>query len=187
MEKEIKEILKDLSSNFNKKNIEFYKSFKDKTFGDVASIFLEEDCLTPDIYYLFISRKFSSFEKGLISEKIKNSQELIWLYTNYKFIDCAFKKLIQDAEGFACSADKSKYIIECIASFLIDGRKVLDAKKQESEYFKPNKIFNNHEWCMSFFNALHSLYIGNYGVYLKELKSTLLKAELIKKEIKPDH
>jgi hypothetical protein len=179
MEKEIESIFEGLLNSASYMHIKRYEDFKNKTFEDFTSALLMQNDLSVEAYFSLITNPLESFQKGFIASHIKDSRPLYWMLINYKFIENNFKQIIKDKEGLVCSGDKSSYIVKSIALFLIDGTKIMQQPKSEKDYFRTTEVFNTHDWVMEFFNALHNLYLGNYGVYLKELKSTLSKSNLL--------
>lgn|SRR5574343_110657 len=105
--------------------------------------------------------------------KIKDGLYAIsFLYMNYQFIDLNFTRLIKDHEGMACSADKSRYIINALVKFYVTGEAINLKEETGKEYWLP-KFLTSEQW-VELFDALHSFYFGNVEKYYKFLLNTLM-------------
>jgi len=107
-------------------------------------------------------------EDELSDKNRKSTYSLCFLYRQYRFMENNIVELIASKEGSPCSADKSRWILQCYKEFLING-KLPDMGIEESCYWKP-KFGTAKQW-MEFCTGLESLYHGKPGKYLISLKA----------------
>lgn len=105
--------------------------------GETVKALVEEhgdSLLNPEHYSLFVSHKHTMMERVLMNGILTKVQTdakrrftsdqvyaLSNLYTDYAFYEAQIRKLIEDYEGHACCADKSRYLLKSYMNYIIAG------------------------------------------------------------------
>jgi len=163
----IKNVLNAMSDSIGKENVELYQKLIEG-----SGIKKVEDI--EEFFYMLIY-PHQKFLKGLIDCEISKNDSVKFIYLHHNFIEYNFVKIIQDKEGSACSADKSRTIIRALCNWFIKGERIDWNYEQEYTYHLPKTVFNTHEEIIDFYNGLENLYYGNYKSYLEALKKVISK------------
>ena len=173
-EDSIKSLLNSMVDGIGKENVELYqKLIEGSGFKKVENI--EE-------FFFMLIYPHKQFLKGLIDCEISKNNSVKFLYLNHEFIENNFVKIIQDVEGSACSADKSRTIINRLCNWFINGERIEWDYSGEYTYHLPKKVFTTHDEIIDFYKALENLYYGNYKSYLEALGKIMSKLEKEKNE-----
>jgi len=162
MEKErIKEVLDGMLGALKKEEVALYKALIDKTcYKKIEDV---ED------FYLAIVYPFEKFVSGLIRTEISNNEDVVFILKRSRFIKSHFETLIQNTEGSACCADKSRTIMNGLLDFYREGKLIVFDYEQEYTYHLPRVLFKTHESIIGFYKGLSGLYHGDPLEYLAQL------------------
>jgi len=163
----IKNVLSAMSESIGKENVELYQKLID------GSGFKKAEGIEEFFYMLIYPHQ--KFLKGLIDCEISKNDSVKFIYLHHSFIEHNFVKIIQDVEGSACSADKSRTILRALCNWFIKGERIDWNYEQEYTFHLPKKVFTTHEEIVGFYKGLENLYYGNYVPYLGELKKLISK------------
>lgn len=107
-----------------------------------------------------------------------SNHNLLFLLTNYSFIEGHFKKLIAQKEGSACSADKSGFIMSSLIRYYKDNKDITINYEQQYTYHLPKVIFNNQEKILEFFDGVQRLYYGQVDKFIMAYSNVLKDGEV---------
>lgn len=133
-----------------------------KSIGDVTNKSPED----------FNSEVFFSLDgiiRNSISKKLnkpaysKEVNSVVFIYTNYNYVEGHLGGIIKAKEGSACYADKSGWLINAITRYYTRGIPI-DMTIDDKCYWKPH--FWAAEIWIEFFEAISHLYWGNYNQYM---------------------
>lgn len=96
---------------------------------------------------------------------------VVFIYSNYNFVEENLKKFISIKEGMACEADKSRWLVNALTKYYGEG-KPIDMTIDEHCYWKPH-FWSAEQW-IALFEAIHHLYYGNFEIYMMFLKENWL-------------
>lgn len=168
--KDEKEILKDLI----KAIVDGEKKEKCNEMQEIIDIFKEnKEYQDPEKFDLYITFKIKQYLLSLLEEGLPQefvSSQIINLYLNYSFLERNIKQLCILREGWACCADKSRYILEIYLEYL-KTNEIPTFKPNEKKYYKPN--FGNNEDWIKFCKSLIELNYGNPANYIKQYNKLL--------------
>lgn len=162
---DIKTVLDSMLDSIDKGNVELYK----KLIIDNSEI---ED--TEDFYYKLIY-PHEQFLNGLIKTKVSTNNDIVFLLINSQYVERHFAKLVTTKEGFGCSADKSRTIINSLFNFFKIGKEIKWNYEQEYTYHLPKNIFTSQEEILTFYEAIKHLYYGDCERYIKYLQTIITK------------
>jgi len=163
----IKEVLEALGDSIQKKNIELYKKLADEA--------VNHDIDTPEDFYMSLIYPHENFLKGLIQTEISKNHEVIFLLIHSNYVENHFVKFIKDIEGFACSADKSRTIMNRLLKWFKDGSRIEFDYNAEYTYHLPKSVFTTHDEIIEFYEGVKRLYYGNSKEYLVAIKNIYSK------------
>lgn len=143
--------------------------------GDISSL--------KDFMFIY-NYNLSTFTENMLTQFVPNNNELLFLLSNMDFVENHFKNLIVKAEGHACSADKSSFIIGSLLNYFLHDKEIKVNYQQEYTFHLPKIVFTNHEDILDFFKSLHFLYYGNSEKYLTQLNNILKTINVCKTEEK---
>lgn len=158
----IKNVLDGMLGVIEKKMVELYKSFIDKThYRETNSV---------DEFYFALICPYDMFLSGLIKTEISDNRDVEFILKHSQFIKSHFEALIRGFEGHACCADKSRTIMEGLLGFYKEGKQIGFDHEQKYTFHLPSVIFKTHESIVGFYEGLKTLYYGNPEKYLTELQ-----------------
>lgn len=157
----ITQVLNGLIGSIEAEQVELYK----KIIGEDGLCAVAN----PDTFYYKMIYPFEQFISGYIRAEISNNNDLVFLLANGQFVERFFQDEIKKREGWACSADKSGVIIKGLADFFRTRREIAWNYEGKYTYHLPKTIFTNHYTVIEFYDAIHSMYYGSSGKYLKWL------------------
>lgn len=146
--KSIENVLTGVLEGFKQENIELFK----KLYGD-KKIEIKD----PETFFFEFIYPHEKLMDGLINSTLGNNNELVFLLTQYKFIECHFEKLIQRREGHSCCADKSRTIMRSLFKHFVSGEKIEFNYEAEYIFHLPEKIFKTHDDILDFKKSLKML------------------------------
>jgi hypothetical protein len=132
-----------------------------------------DDLRDMELFYFSYEYEWNNFLEMLIKTEIHDSREVVFLFSNYRFIDNHISKIIESAEGASCSADKARAILNGIRDFYIHGREIFFNPDAEYTFHHPEKVFTTHDEIITYFKALYDLYHGHYKPYLLAMQKIL--------------
>jgi hypothetical protein len=100
---------------------------------------------------------------------------VVFIFSNYNFIEHHFVYWIKEVEGWQCSADKSRTIVKRLLAFYKEGTKIEFDYSGEYTFHLPKIIFTTHDSIIEFYKGLKDLKYGNPTNYLAALKSLIDK------------
>lgn len=101
----------------------------------------------------------------------KRKHRLEFIYTSYEFVMNHLEGLIEDREGFVCSSDKSRWLLNGYRSYFITGVIEEMPAFKERKFWHP-KFGETKEW-FSWIDTFYDLYHGEVTDYV-ELKRILV-------------
>ncbi|MBU2765812.1 hypothetical protein HAP94_06280 [Acidithiobacillus ferrivorans] len=110
---------------------------------------------------------------GLLQTVLPGKREAQFILRQYRFLNVHFQKIIQRLEGFGCSGDKSRTILDRLLQYYLTGKEVVFDPGEQYTFGHPTVVFTTHREIVEFFEGLYALYYGNPEGYLKALKNTL--------------
>lgn len=170
MKEKIAHVLQALSESFQNES--------DEKHIDTVKKLMEEneylDIAQPEMFGLLTSTTLDE-QKDLLARIVLGSveieedkfEEICFVYTQYPFIEQHLDVLITKFEGLACSADKTRWLIDSYVAYLQTGN--LPVIKKE-EYWHPG-LLDMQLW-MDWIQSIQTLYYGNEEKYI-ELKQQL--------------
>lgn len=124
-------------------------------------------------FYFAVIYPFENFISCFIQSEIARNQDVVFLMQNSRFVERNFRSLIEQREGAACCADKSRTIVKRLIDFYTTGNKIDFDYDGEYTYHLPREIFNNHDDVVMFYEGLKSLWYGQHARYLEAMKKVL--------------
>lgn len=161
---EFKEIIEGFDSFLERKNIEIFKNLIDTEM--YAEIEYGDDFFMQFIY------PYTKLIKGIAKVKGWNDDFSFFIMNHYT-IENHFERNIQQFEGSACCADKSRTIMRSLGQFLRFGTEITFDYTQEYSYHLPQKVFTTHKSIVNFFKAIQRMYYGYSDLYLVEMKKLI--------------
>lgn len=123
----------------------------------------------PDRFYLALLYPLTQVVRGLVNEQVGRCQEAEFLLMQRDFVSSHIRKLIEQHEGWPCSADKVRTIMRAALSFYIDQKQIEFNYQGEYVFHLPTKILNDQASILGFVNGLKHLYYGDPEPYLQQL------------------
>lgn len=134
-----------------------------------------------DFHFLLVY-PFEKFLKGMVQSTFGGCYaDIDFIMLNSQFVERHFASLIEKVEGHACSADKSRSIMNRLIHFFETGEEIKWDYNTQFTYGMPKKIFTNHAEIIAFYQSLVNLYYGNPTAYIKEyekLSRTKIEGDL---------
>ncbi len=133
-----------------------------KSIGDVTN-------KTPEDFNLEVFYPLDGIIRNSISKKLnkpaysKEVNSVVFIYTNYQYVEGHLNNIIKTKEGLACHVDKSRWLVNAIYKYYTTGKKI-DMTIDDKCYWKPH--FWTAEIWLEFFEAIKHLYFGNYNQYM---------------------
>lgn len=163
---DLKGFLDSMVGHIEKEEIELFKKIIDSNNINHNFDSYEE-------FYLFVKFPFEQFISGFLKSELKMNNELQFIYSNSQFIERHFEKLIEQIEGSACCADKSRTIMNSIIDFYKSDIEIVFNYDSEYTFHLPKKIFTNHNCIIDFYQGLKYLFYGNPEKYLIAYKNAM--------------
>ena len=123
----------------------------------------------PDRFYLALLYPLTQVVRGLVNEQVGRCQEAEFLLMQRDFVSSHIRKLIEQHEGWPCSADKVRTIMRVALRYYIDQKPIEFNYQGEYVFHLPTKILSDQESILGFINGLKHLYYGDPEPYLQQL------------------
>lgn len=125
----------------------------------------------PPLFHIHFSWELEKLAEGVIRAGLATIQpvefsKLRTLFIHQDFISGHFRAVIDEVEGGACCADKTRFLMRGLARFFALGEPLTFKRNQEYTFHLPTKVFVTHEEVVLYFDALHSLYYGRPEKFL---------------------
>lgn len=162
-EKDIENVLKHVFENINsdeKNKAKDYLSNEDNAL--LFDKIFKDGFFDIEHYNLYLISNQKRLNNGLLKEKGIKTHQAIFLSNNFSFVKSHLENIIVEKDGSSGCADKSRRLIKMYFNYFEYGMPLI-------EDLLPEKILNNEEECVNFFNAIYSLYYGQTKQYLKFL------------------
>jgi len=127
-------------------------------------------------FYFGLRYPLDKVMDGLLAD-VTQSPEACFLLKNSRFVESHFQHIIEQREGAACSADKSRTIMRALLRFYLSGEEIRFSYDQKFTYHLPKMVFTTHDDIVGYFMALYRLYYGEPAAYIGML------AKLLQKEV----
>jgi hypothetical protein len=161
----IKDFLNTMSDSIENDKIELFKKVIDSS--DIKHY------SNPDEFFYAVLYPWDKFISGFLKSTLKANRDVEFLFKHSQYIDRHFYNLFGKYEGSACSADKSRTIVNRLLKFYATGEKIEFDYEGEYTYHLPKKIFKSHDHIVNFYEGLKSLLYGNPQKYIEALKVVL--------------
>ena len=116
-------------------------------------------------FYFSLLYPLDKVMDGLLAD-VTQSPEARFLLKNSRFVESHFQHLIEEREGAACSADKSRTIMRALLRFYLSGEEIRFNYGQEVTYHLPKTMFTTHDDIVGYFEGLYRLYYGRPAAYI---------------------
>lgn len=183
-EADILAVITGLVSFHDKESVELFQSLNgngmlSKIADDIAELKISEfrlglpyrveNLLSGAIITVAEQKKQSGEWSSLQQDKIE------FLLLNSDFVESHFRRYIEEIEGTACCADKSRTIVASLAKYFTKGKEIEFDYSGEYTYHLPKLVFTHHSEIVDFFDGLHSFYYGNPERYFEVSKDLVEK------------
>lgn len=164
-EEKITKVLDSMMGAIEQEKIDLYKELIKKR-GNIKIEDYED-------FFFSLVYPHKQFLEGLIKTEISKNDDVCFILINSRYVESHFVQWIQQKEGGACSADKSRTIMRSLLKWFKVGQKIVWNYEQEYTYHLPRKVFTTHEDIILFYEGIKSLHYGNPQKYLESLKSLI--------------
>lgn len=153
-------------------------------FPELSKTLLNITTQSPEDFHMDIYYELEGVIRRLLANNMSKSDwdkgvsEVVFLYTNYTYIENNLSKFIEIKEGSACSADKSRWLVDALTHYYIKGTPI-DMTISDKCYWKPH-FWTAEQWIETF-KALLNLYYGGFNEYMLFLQKNWLPL-LLEKE-----
>lgn len=107
----------------------------------------------------YLSRKYP---------KCSDIDRVTFIYNNYAMVERIIQNIIDDKEGMACCADKSRHMVIQYEKYWGEGKEFKVVKDKEEHYWH-TKLYTNDIW-LEFIEGFYSAYYGKLTPLLEALK-----------------
>jgi len=124
---------------------------------------------SPEDFNLEFHYPIDGVIRSIVAKRMKKSEwdksvsAVVFIYMNYLFVEQNLLKFVTIKEGSACSADKSRWLVNALVNHFTSG-KPIDMTIDEKCYWKPH-FWTSEQWIELFDNIKH-LYYGGFNEYL---------------------
>ena len=127
----------------------------------------------PERFLYALSYPLERVVDGLLQTVLPGKREAHFILKQYQFLNVHFQKVIQRRDGFCCSGDKSRTILDRLLQYYLTGKEVAFDPGEQYTFGHPTTVFTAHREIVEFFEGLYALYYGNPELYLKALPAIL--------------
>ena len=164
LENDIKKVLDSLLE-IDPKQLELYQSlFKEIDFNKIDNA---------EYFGILINYPFSQFVEAMVKDKISKNEDVIFIYSNYSFLEHNINGLFEKYEGSACSYDKTRTIVNSLVWFFETGKRIDFNYDGDITYHLPKKVLKQHDDIVEFYQGLKELYYGKNTIYLHALNKIM--------------
>jgi len=184
MKKENKKINKKIFSNIVDGILDSSQKEIIEKFPELSKTLLEVATQSPEDFHMDIYYELEGVIRRLIANNMSKSDwdkgvsQVVFIYTNYTYIESNLSKFIEIKEGSSCSADKSRWLTNALTNYYSKGTPI-DMTISDKCYWKPS-FWTAEQWIEAF-KALHNFYYGGFNEYMLFLQKNWLPL-LLKKE-----
>jgi len=139
---------------------------------------------SPEDFNLDVFYPLDGVIRDLIAKKIgktaydKDVSSVVFIYTNYNYIEGHLLKFVTLREGSGCSADKSRWLVDAITHYYMKGTPI-NMTINDKCYWKPH-FWTAEQW-IELFETLKHFYYGDFNKYMLFLQKNWLPL-LLEKE-----
>lgn len=101
-QEDIETVLDGLSKSIDNENAELLDAIRDHL--------PEFDSNSISNFHLKYNHTFDKILRAIVKEAISNKHEVVFLFMNFNYVKNNIQKLIREAEGMSCCADKFRLI-----------------------------------------------------------------------------
>ncbi len=163
---DIKHVLESMLGAFVEKSREAYQSVSSNEV--VAKAVAGARKGDYEQFYFSLRYPLDKVMDGLLAD-VTQSPEACFLLKNSRFVEPHFQRLIEEREGAACSADKSRTIMRALLRFYMTGENIHFSFDQKFTYHLPKTVFTTQDEIVGYFMGLYRLYYGQPGMYISML------------------
>lgn len=158
---DLKEFLSTMGETIEKDKIKLFEKIVD---GSEIKRFEN-----PNEFFYAILYPWEKFISGYLKSTLKANRDVEFIFTHSQYIDRHFYNLFGKYEGSACSADKSRTIVNRLLEFYATGKRIEFDYESEYIFHLPKKIFKEHDLIVEFYEGLKNLLYGDPTKYLMAL------------------
>ena len=103
---------------------------------------------------------------GILAEAFPKSPKARYLVRRADYVTRHFRRVIQQAEGLACCADKTREIVRALLAHFATGEAIAWDRGGTSTFHLPTKVFLDQQSVVEFFEAIQALDYGDPTAYL---------------------
>ncbi len=167
---DIKRVLESMLGAFAEESQEAYQSVSSNEI--VAKAVASAKKGDYEQFYFSLHCPLDQVMDGLLAD-VTHSPKARFLLKNSRFVESHFQRLIEEREGAACSADKSRTIMHALLRFYMTGEEIRFSYDQEFTYHLPKTVFTTHDDIVGYFMGLYQLYYGRPAAYIGMLAKIL--------------
>lgn len=174
----LENIISNILIKKDKKNKEEIKNFFQKSKIDFSK---PENFIKVNI---IIKKILNNLIENIIpnlSEKNENKNEIVFVYTNYRYLAANIESVCEKKEDDVCLTDKSRHIISIYLKYLLSG-KVPKFEPTSNTYWIPS--FGTYKKWIEFCEGLYELYYGNNQKYINIYNELLSEKKRLYKHLK---
>lgn len=151
----------------------FMSVLSDENFQNQLKYLNTENISSIKDFMFIYNYQFDNFSENLVSSQICSNEDFCFILKNMDFVENHFKSIIVSKEGYACSADKSSFIISSLLKHFMNGNEIVLDYEQKYTYHLPKKVFVNHSNIIDFYKAIQFLHYGKSERFLVQLQKVL--------------
>lgn len=167
----IQDVITAILDNADKDKMALFASLQDHPLLKEAQAFARDG--QPERFLYALPYPLERVVDGLLQTVLPGKREAHFILRQYRFLNLHFQKVIQRREGFGCSADKSRTILDRLLQYYLTGDEIVFDPNEGYTFGHPTTVFTTHREIVEFFEGLYGLYYGNPEGYLKALESAL--------------
>jgi multidrug efflux pump subunit AcrA (membrane-fusion protein) len=103
---------------------------------------------------------------GVLSKELHGNYRAQFLFSKHQFVETHFRRLVEEIDGMACCADRTRTILRALANHLVHQKPIVFNYAQEYTFHLPVRVFRTELDIVSFFDALLELYYGKAEAFI---------------------
>jgi hypothetical protein len=171
----IQDVITAVLDNVDQDKVALFASIQDHPMLQEAQAFARDG--QPERFLYALPYPLERVVDGLLQTVLPGKREAQFIMWQYRFLNTHFQKIIQRREGFGCSGDKSRTILDRLLQYYLTGKEVAFDPGEQYTFGHPTTVFTAHREIVEFFEGLYALYYGNPELYLGALKNVMLVGE----------
>lgn len=182
----IKSILEALTSSSASESQALYAQIQDYSMVKQACEYAR--AFNPDRFHFALIYPLGQVVDAVLEGEFPGKRDAQFLMANVRFLGHHLDRIFDEYDGeLGCRHDKTLFIQRSLMRFFVNGDRIEIDYAQESTYFLPKRVLNDHDSIVEFFGALQSLFYGNPARYIKALQSIMqIATEADKKRLNPE-